>query len=157
MYSRACFSAKFKQQRVRCAAQPSGGREMPSQAFHHSKCISDYRPSKGGHCSGCGKDLPRTARASSIDEAHIRSLIGSGHTVGAIKYVRERFRVSLADSKLIIHHMHGAGVRAPGPPCEKCGTPLRTLRARMCVECGSRRGSDASLPPNISLERTRER
>jgi predicted amidophosphoribosyltransferase len=112
---------------------------MSSQAAPERRCIGDYRPSLGGFCSGCSRELPRVAAATPDDEARLLRLIDASHTVDAIKYVRERFGLELSQSKLLVEHMYSGGIRPLGPPCPSCGTPLRTPQAKLCANCGASR------------------
>ena len=82
-------------------------------------------------------------RVKAEDESHVRWLIKSGRMVVATKFFRDRFALNLADSKLMVYHMHD-WARPLGPPCSKCGKPLRTPRARICVECGTRLSAGTS-------------
>src|SRR5262245_34606272 len=99
---------------------------VPSQAIPERRCIGDYRPRDGGYCSGCRRELPRIPQASTHDGQHVLALIDTGRTVEAIKFLRERFKMGLADSKLAVEHMYPGGPRPLGPPCPSCGKPLRT-------------------------------
>jgi len=112
---------------------------MSSQAAPEHRCVGSYRPSVGGFCSGCSRELPRVAAATPDDEAALLGLIEASRTVEAIKYARERFGLELAESKLLVEHMYPGGIRPLGPPCASCGTPLRTPQARLCAECGASR------------------
>jgi hypothetical protein len=112
---------------------------MSSQAAPEHRCIGGYRPSLGGFCTGCSRELPRVTAATPDHETQLMSLIDASRTVDAIKYARERFGLELSQSKLLVEHMYSGGVRPLGPPCPSCGTPLRTPQAKLCAECGANR------------------
>jgi hypothetical protein len=102
-------------------------------------CISDYRPTQGAHCFNCHRMLPRVPNASLEDEARIQALIVECRFMDASRYLQDRLHVSYRDSKIAIMHMHSGWRRPVGPACEKCGSYLRTPKARFCVNCGHRR------------------
>src|SRR5690242_21422843 len=106
---------------------------MSSQAAPQHRCIGGYRPSVGGYCSGCSRELPHVTAATPDEEAQLLGLIDASRTVDAIKYARERFGLELAQSKLLVEHMYSGGISAIGPPCDSCGSPLRTPQAKVCV------------------------
>jgi hypothetical protein len=114
---------------------------MSSQAAPQSRCIGGYRPSLGGYCSGCSRELPRVTAATPDEEAQLLGLIDASRTVDAIKYARERFGLELAQSKLLVEHMYSGGIRPLGPPCASCGALLRTPFAKLCAECGASRNA----------------
>src|SRR5262245_38996583 len=73
-------------------------------------------------------------------EAEVRGLIGQGHTIAAIKRLREATGWGLADAKMCVDRdLEGRGFRKnrTGNPCPYCGKPLRTDTAKQCFECGT--------------------
>ena len=73
-------------------------------------------------------------------EAEVRELIGRGHTIAAVKRLREATGRGLADAKMWVDRTaegHGSTKIGTGKPCPYCGRPLRTDRAKQCFECGA--------------------
>lgn len=102
-------------------------------------CISTYRPTQGAHCFNCKRVIPRIPNATADDDARLEALLKTGSPMEVNRYFRERLHVDYPTSKLAVMHMYDGWQRPVGPPCEKCGSYLRTPRARMCVNCGWRR------------------
>jgi hypothetical protein len=86
----------------------------------------------------CGRVLPAFDLLGPSDDARILALVQAGLTVSAIKDLRNTANCSLADAKLVVEHVRADALRPPGPPCARCGTPLRTPRAKLCAACGFR-------------------
>jgi hypothetical protein len=102
------------------------------------KCDDDLLPSKGGTCARCGKSISPVPGATPADDEQMRALVRNGQPVSAIEFLREKTGCGLAVAKEMVDHMYGAVVRPLGPPCRSCGAPLRTPRAKFCVQCGAR-------------------
>jgi len=60
---------------------------------------------------------------------------GAGDEFAAARAEFERIAGEPAAGNSFLHHQLGHF----GPPCEKCGRPLRTKVASYCVECGAPR------------------
>jgi len=69
-------------------------------------------------------------------EAELSALIGEGHTIAAIKRLREATGVNLGMAKQIVAQRIEFKTQTPRPPCPYCGQPLRTMLAKQCLECG---------------------
>jgi len=115
---------------------------MTSRAGHWSQCIRDYRPTRGGYCPGCQRDLPYFATISAAHEAHALQLLAAGRPIDAVKYLHEHCDLAIGDGKRTVAHMYPLAFRPLGPPCALCDKLLRTPRAKLCVECGARRTDD---------------
>jgi DNA-directed RNA polymerase subunit RPC12/RpoP len=70
----------------------------------------------------------RKAHGTSLREALVR-VYGSG----ALRRYFELTGFREANINAILHHR----LSQFGPPCATCGKPLRTPRAKLCVECGT--------------------
>ena len=73
-------------------------------------------------------------------EADVRGMIGRGHTIAAIKRLREETGWGLADAKMWVDRTlegHGPTKNIAGKLCPYCGNGLRTDRAKQCFECGT--------------------
>lgn len=73
-------------------------------------------------------------------EADVRVMIGRGHTIAAIKRLREATGWGLAEAKMWVDRASddGGSVKCrTGKPCPYCGSPLRTDLAKQCFECGT--------------------
>jgi hypothetical protein len=73
-------------------------------------------------------------------EAEVRGMIRRGHTIDAIKRLREATGWGPADAKTWVDRAlegHGCTKTRMGKPCPYCGRPLRTDRANQCFECGT--------------------
>ncbi len=92
---------------------------------------------------------------------------GLANAISQIKEYKQRHSVSLVEAKrhgygqqaldryyeitgyretdpdLLWHHR----VALFGPPCTTCGKPLRTPRAKMCVECGAEVVGSPTIDP----------
>jgi hypothetical protein len=74
-----------------------------------------------------------------LDE-EVRAMIGQGHTIAAIKRLREATGWGLAEAKMWFDRASddGGSVKyRTGKPCPYCGNPLRTDSAKQCFECGT--------------------
>jgi hypothetical protein len=88
---------------------------MSSRAASQQPCITGYRPTLGGFCSGCSRELPRVTAATPDDEAQLLGFIEASRTTDAIKFARERFGLGLSQSKLLVEHMYSGGKPAAPP------------------------------------------
>ena len=73
-------------------------------------------------------------------EAEVTELTGRGHTIAAIKRLREATGWGLADAKMWVDRTlegHESTKTRTGKPCRYCGRPLRTHSAKQCFECGT--------------------
>jgi hypothetical protein len=73
-------------------------------------------------------------------EAEVRRLLSQGHTIDAIKRLREATGWGLREALMWVHRALEAGEFRPQPtrtPCPYCGQPLRTEKAKQCFNCGS--------------------
>ena len=72
-------------------------------------------------------------------EAEVTAMIRQGHTIAAIKRLREATGWGLADAKRWVDQAlegHGVTKNRIGEPCPYCGKPLRAKSAKQCFECG---------------------
>ena len=118
--------------------QPDPQRPLPH-------CISDFRLTQGAHCFNCHRVLAKVTNASLEDESKVQELINARRFADAYHYLRDRLHVSYHDSKIAIMHMHKGWQRPVGPPCGKCGSYLRTPKARFCVNRGFRKDLDGAV------------
>jgi hypothetical protein len=73
-------------------------------------------------------------------EAEVRGLLDQGHTIDAIKRLREATGWRLREALIWVDRALEAGEFGPQPtrkPCPYCGQPLRTEKAKQCFNCGS--------------------
>jgi hypothetical protein len=73
-------------------------------------------------------------------EAEVSGLIGQGHTIAAIKRLREATGWGLREALIWVHGALEAGefrTHRTRKPCPECGQPLRTDEAKQCFNCGS--------------------
>lgn len=93
----------------------------------------DAWPSRGDYCEKCGSWIPQFADITDEDVARLRSL----SNVQAMKEIKERTGCSLKWAKIWALHPNGPQPRFAGPPCPFCGEPLRTEKAKQCLNCGA--------------------
>lgn len=90
-------------------------------------------------------------------EAELSTLIGDGHSVTAIKRLREATGVTLCVAKQMVEQRISLGqfkAQTPkGNPCPYCGQSLRTNQAQQCLECGM----DWHDPKNVVRHGSRSR
>jgi hypothetical protein len=80
------------------------------------------------------KDRELEALPPGLD-AEIRGYIAEGHTVAAIKRLREATGCGLVDASEWVNR-NLSHRKKTGKPCPFCGEPLRTDAAKQCFECG---------------------
>lgn len=102
------------------------------------ECVTDISPASGGKCSGCDAEIPAFSGVTQSIEAELRELVARGEPVSAIRRLRDVSGASLAECKLWVAHSWSQEWRPAGPPCANCGARLRTPRAKLCAECGTR-------------------
>jgi hypothetical protein len=73
-------------------------------------------------------------------EAEVRGLMSQGHTIAAIKRLREATGWGLREALIWVNRALDGGqskTHRTQMPCPHCGQPLRTEKARQCFNCGS--------------------
>jgi hypothetical protein len=107
---------------------------------------SERFPDRGERCHRCGVLVPRFAELSPPVEARLHELIRSGRPIVAMQELVAATRCPLRWAKIWVIHDGRGEPRFPGPPCPRCGKPLRTSKAQQCPHCHARwhaaRGSD---------------
>jgi hypothetical protein len=101
--------------------------------------VVDELPAMGKPCYHCGARIPKFIDLPREDEIRIFTLArseGEGAAVDALVEV-----MSCPREWAVLWVTHPFGPRRParlwvGPPCARCGRPLRTRLARQCFECG---------------------
>jgi hypothetical protein len=69
-------------------------------------------------------------------EAELSALIGEGHTIAAIKRLREATGVNLGMATQIVAQRIDFKAQKERQPCPYCGKLLRSMIAKRCLECG---------------------
>jgi len=80
---------------------------------------------------------PRWKLVSDSDRQSIVALLEQGLPVSAIKRYREVTGRGLKESKAAVEAVMTYARRNLGPPCPKCGQPMRTAKAQQCLHCGA--------------------
>ena len=93
---------------------------------------------------------PHWTALSDAERHDIVALIDEqGSVLSAIKRYREISGRGLAESKIAVESVIvdiELGRIGAGPPCPRCGKPLRTKKARQCFQCGTDWHKNGSEP-----------
>jgi len=82
------------------------------------------------------QDETRLSPISPELEAELLGLISDGHTIAAIKRLREATSLGLHDAMEWVANQSMSKQQEKGKPCPYCGQPLRTDQAQQCLKCG---------------------
>lgn len=101
--------------------------------------VIDELPAMGKPCYHCGSRIPKFLDLPDEDFRRIYGLIRVGNEAAAAEELRKLAGCPPEWARLWVTHPFGP--RRParvwvGPPCSRCGRPLRTRLARQCIECG---------------------
>lgn len=94
-------------------------------------------PDRGEMCRKCNMRVPEFANLSEHDAGRVRALIDADDRVAATKLLQDITGCPLTWAKIWVTHSGrpSAAGEFAGPPCPRCGRPLRTNASRQCPHC----------------------
>jgi hypothetical protein len=92
-------------------------------------------PDRGQRCGQCKVTVPEFADLDAANAARIKRLVVNGQSVLAMQELAALVGCSLRWAKIWVLHLGQAKPTFPGPPCPRCGKPIRTSAARQCPHC----------------------
>jgi len=101
--------------------------------------IIDEPPAMGRPCLHCGSRIPKFLDLDQDEGWSIRRQGRSEGEEAAIESLVAATGCARSWAKIWLTHPFGPRRPKPqwaGPPCSRCGRPLRTRLARQCLECG---------------------
>jgi hypothetical protein len=101
--------------------------------------VVDELPMMGRPCYHCGVRIPKFLDLETEDHYRIYKLARSSSEDAAVDELVKVMGCPREWARLWVTHPFGPKRPARvwvGPPCVRCGRPLRTRLARQCLECG---------------------